>query len=78
MFLLSAGAAIQNLLLALHAQGYGSAWLASTLFCQEETRSALGMGDQWFALGTVAIGPMPDGAVEPRPAIDLDAFLQMR
>jgi dehydro coenzyme F420 reductase / coenzyme F420-0:L-glutamate ligase / coenzyme F420-1:gamma-L-glutamate ligase len=78
MFLLSAGAAIQNLLLALHAQGYGSAWLASTLFCQEETREVVGMAPEWFALGTVAVGPMPDGALEPRPAIDLDAFLETR
>ncbi len=78
MFLLSAGASIQNLLLALHAQGYGSAWLASTLFCQEEARSVIGMGDDWFALGAVAVGPMPDGALEPRPAIDLDAFLDVR
>jgi coenzyme F420-0:L-glutamate ligase / coenzyme F420-1:gamma-L-glutamate ligase len=78
MFLLSAGAAIQNLLLALHAQGCASAWLASTLFCQHETRAVLGMGDEWFALGTVAVGPMPDEAPEPRPAIDLDAFLDGR
>jgi coenzyme F420-0:L-glutamate ligase/coenzyme F420-1:gamma-L-glutamate ligase len=78
MFLLSAGAAIQNLLLALHAQGYASAWLASTLFCQQETRSVMGMPAEWLALGTVAVGPMPDGAVEPRPAIDLDEFLQVR
>jgi coenzyme F420-0:L-glutamate ligase/coenzyme F420-1:gamma-L-glutamate ligase len=78
MFLLSAGAAIQNLLLALHAQGYASAWLASTLFCQEETRSVLGMGPEWFALGTIAVGRSPDSPLEPRPAIDLDAFLQVR
>ena len=78
MYLLSAGAAIQNLLLALHAQGYGSAWLASTLFCQEETRAVIGMGPEWFALGTVAVGPMPDGVLEPRPAIDLGAFLETR
>ncbi|HSL15998.1 MAG TPA: coenzyme F420-0:L-glutamate ligase [Actinomycetota bacterium] len=75
MFLLSAGAAVQNLLLALHAQGYGSAWLASTLFCQEETREVLGMSSDWLALGTVAAGSMPTGTLEPRPAIDLDAFL---
>ena len=78
MFLLSAGAAVQNLLLALHAQGFASAWLASTLFCQEETRAVLEMGDEWLALGTVAVGPMPDGAVEPRPAIDLETFLRTR
>jgi coenzyme F420-0:L-glutamate ligase/coenzyme F420-1:gamma-L-glutamate ligase len=65
LFLLSAGAAIQNLLLALHAQGYGSCWMATTLFCQEETRGALEMGDGWFALGTVAAGPMPAGYTAP-------------
>ena len=71
MFLLSGGAAIQNLLLALHAQGYASCWISSTLFCQEETRAALGVGDEWHALGTVAAGPMPAGAASPRPPLDL-------
>ncbi len=78
MFLLSAGAAVQNLLLALHAQGYASAWLASTLFCQHETRAVLGMPEGWFALGTVAAGPMPSGAPAPRPAIDLEEFVRYR
>jgi coenzyme F420-0:L-glutamate ligase/coenzyme F420-1:gamma-L-glutamate ligase len=71
MFLLSGGAAIQNLLLGLHAQELASAWISSTLFCQEETRAALGMDETWFALGTVAAGPMPAGAPSPRPSIDL-------
>ena len=61
MFLLSGGAAIQNLLLALSAQGFASCWISSTLFCQEESRAALGMSEDWFALGTVAAGPMPTG-----------------
>ena len=75
MFLLSGGAAIQNLLLALHAQGVASCWISSTLFCQEETRAVLGMADEWFALGTVAAGPMPEGgASRPRPPIDLAEF----
>src|SRR5439155_13071292 len=65
MFLLSAGAAIQNLLLALHAQGLASAWVSSTLFCQEETRAALGVDEMWFALGTVAVGRMPEVAAAP-------------
>ena len=75
MFLLSGGAAIQNLLLALHAQGLASCWISSTLFCQEETRAVLDMDDGWFALGTVACGRMPEGgAARPRPPIDLSSF----
>jgi coenzyme F420-0:L-glutamate ligase/coenzyme F420-1:gamma-L-glutamate ligase len=75
MFLLSGGAAIQNLLLALHAQGYASCWISSTLFCQEETRAVLRMDEEWYALGTVAAGPMPDGSPPPRPTLDLDRYL---
>jgi coenzyme F420-0:L-glutamate ligase/coenzyme F420-1:gamma-L-glutamate ligase len=79
MFLLSAGAAIQNLLLAFHAQGFASCWTATTLFCQEETRAVLGMDDGWFALGTVAVGPMPAGAgPPPRPPLDLSELLETR
>ena len=79
MFLLSGGAAIQNLLLALHAQGFASCWISSTLFCQEETRAVLGMDDEWFALGTVACGPMPEGgAPPPRPPLDLGGILEIR
>jgi coenzyme F420-0:L-glutamate ligase/coenzyme F420-1:gamma-L-glutamate ligase len=77
MFLLSAGAAIQNLLLALHAQGVASCWISSTLFCQEETRAVLGMGDEWSALGIVAAGPMPAGTAPPRPPLDLSEFLRV-
>jgi coenzyme F420-0:L-glutamate ligase/coenzyme F420-1:gamma-L-glutamate ligase len=75
MFLLSGGAAIQNLLLAYHAQGYGSCWISSTLFCQEETRAALGVADGWFALGTVAAGKAAGAAASPRPPLDLSSFL---
>ena len=76
MFLLSGGAAIQNLLLALSAQGFASCWISSTLFCQEESRAALGMSEEWFALGTVAAGPMPAGAESPRPPLDLSEHLR--
>ena len=32
--------------------------------------------DEWFALGTVAAGPMPEGgASRPRPPLELDDFL---
>jgi len=77
MFLLSGGAAIQNLLLALHARSVASCWISSTLFCQEETRAVLGVDHEWHALGTVACGPMPKGgASRPRPSLDLGDFLR--
>jgi coenzyme F420-0:L-glutamate ligase / coenzyme F420-1:gamma-L-glutamate ligase len=75
MFLLSGGAAIQNLLLALHAQGLASCWVSSTLFCKEETREALGLPDEWIPLGLVAIGPAPGDDPPPRPPLDLAGFL---
>jgi coenzyme F420-0:L-glutamate ligase/coenzyme F420-1:gamma-L-glutamate ligase len=76
MFLLSGGAAIQSLLLALHAQGLGSSWISSSLFCQEEARAALGVGEGWVALGTVAAGPMPEATPPPRPELDLSEHLR--
>lgn len=75
MFLLSGGAAIQNLLLALSAQGLASCWLSTSIFCRDEARAALGMDDRWDALGTVACGPMPEGrAPEQRPPIDQEGI----
>jgi coenzyme F420-0:L-glutamate ligase/coenzyme F420-1:gamma-L-glutamate ligase len=77
MFLLSGGAAIQNLMLALHAQGLASCWVSSTLFCKEETREALGLEDPWIPLGSVAAGWPPEGgSPPPRPPLDPAAFLR--
>jgi coenzyme F420-0:L-glutamate ligase/coenzyme F420-1:gamma-L-glutamate ligase len=77
MFLLSAGAAIQNLLLALHAQHVASCWISSTLFCQDETRAVLTAPLDWTPLGIVACGPMPEGgASRPRPPLELDEVLR--
>lgn len=79
MFLLSGGAAIQTLLLALHAQAVASCWISSTLFCPRETRAALGVDGRWSPLGAVACGPMPaGGASRPRPRIDPAAFADFR
>lgn len=79
MFLLSGGAAIQTLLLGLHAQGLASCWISSAIFCQEEARAALGMDDAWFAMGAVACGQPPEGgAPRPRPSIDLSKVADFR
>lgn len=76
MFVLSAGAAIQNLMLALHAQGFASAWISSTLFCREEARAALGLEEEWLPMGAVAVGRPPEGVPPPRPPLDVDEHLR--
>jgi len=75
MFLLSGGAAIQNLMLGLHAVGLASCWVSSTLFCKEETVESLGMEPEWIPLGSLAVG-VPSGEAPPRPAIDVTQFLR--
>ncbi|MGH2691187.1 MAG: coenzyme F420-0:L-glutamate ligase [Actinomycetota bacterium] len=70
MFVLATGAAVQNFMLALHAQGLASAWVSSSLFCKEETAEALGLERRWLAMGIVAVGPPPGGEPPPRPALD--------
>jgi coenzyme F420-0:L-glutamate ligase/coenzyme F420-1:gamma-L-glutamate ligase len=75
MFILSGGAAIQSLLLALHAQGLASSWISSTLFCAEETRAALDLDEEWLPLGSVAVGLPPAGGAPPRPELELGEHL---
>jgi coenzyme F420-0:L-glutamate ligase/coenzyme F420-1:gamma-L-glutamate ligase len=74
MFLLSAGAGVQNLMLALHAQGLASCWVSSTLFCKDETRAALDLPDEWLPMGTIACGRPPPEEPLPRPEIDMGEF----
>ena len=79
MFMLSGGAAIQNLLLALSAQGFAGCWIGSSIFCREEAAATLGMDTDWLALGTVACGPLPqDAAAAPRPWIDVGTVADLR
>lgn len=76
MFLLSTGAAVENLLLGIHAQGLGAAWVSSTLFCKEATRQALGLEPVWAPMGAIAIGQMPPEAPKARPPLHIDEHLR--
>jgi coenzyme F420-0:L-glutamate ligase/coenzyme F420-1:gamma-L-glutamate ligase len=81
MFALAAGAAVQNLLLALHAQGLGGAWISSSLFCQQVAALALELpeGEGWQPLGSVAAGhPHPADQPRPRPPADVAQVLLRR
>jgi coenzyme F420-0:L-glutamate ligase/coenzyme F420-1:gamma-L-glutamate ligase len=70
MFLLATGAAVQNLMLALYAQGFGSAWVSSSLFCKPEAAEAVGLDEEWLAMGSVVAGRPAGAAPPPRPPID--------
>lgn len=56
MFTMSAGAALENLLVFLAASGWGSAWVSSAIFCPDEVRTTLNLDLSWEPLGVIAVG----------------------
>jgi coenzyme F420-0:L-glutamate ligase / coenzyme F420-1:gamma-L-glutamate ligase len=77
MFQLAMGAGIENFLIALAAEGVGSAWVSSTLFCPDIVRATLDLPATWQPMGTVAVG---HAAAPPRdrPPRDPTDFIVAR
>jgi coenzyme F420-0:L-glutamate ligase/coenzyme F420-1:gamma-L-glutamate ligase len=77
MFTVSAGAAVQNLLIALAVEGLGSCWISSTLFCQDVAAKALALPSEWEPMGAIGVGH-PATQPAPRPPRDPGDFLLTR
>ncbi|MEU1780903.1 MULTISPECIES: coenzyme F420-0:L-glutamate ligase [Streptomyces] len=77
MFVVAAGAAVQNFLVTLASERLGSAWVSSTMFCREVVRDVLALPEGWDPMGAVAIG-RPAALPAARPARDPDPFVTVR
>jgi nitroreductase len=72
----SVAAAIQNMLLALHALGYGSCWMTGPLVAQEGFEKLLGYGKEKFIAALLPVG-VPDEDPPARSRKPLEEMMKV-
>jgi coenzyme F420-0:L-glutamate ligase/coenzyme F420-1:gamma-L-glutamate ligase len=66
----SVAMAVQNFLLAAHAEGLGACWMCAPLFCPEAVREALDLPEDWEAQAIITVGyPANKGKPASRRAL---------
>ncbi|MEX0787126.1 MAG: nitroreductase family protein [Dehalococcoidia bacterium] len=72
----SMGCALENIMVAAHAEGLASFWISAPLFCQEAVRDALDLPPEYEPQALVVLGyPATDAAPRPRPEPDFAALV---
>ncbi|MBI3762457.1 MAG: nitroreductase family protein, partial [Chloroflexi bacterium] len=56
----SVAMAVQNLILASHAEGLGACWMCAPLFCADTVQAALDLPDDWEAQAVITLGHPAD------------------
>jgi nitroreductase len=72
----SMAAAIENILLACHALGYGACWMTGPLVAQESFEQILGFGKQKTAVALIPVG-VPDEDPPARNRKPLEEIMKM-
>lgn len=73
----SVAMAVQNLLLAAHAEGLGACWMCAPLFCPDVVKGALDLPDDWEPQALITLG-YPADAGKPASRKPVEAVILWR
>ncbi|MGM0532755.1 MAG: nitroreductase family protein [Bacteroidota bacterium] len=72
----SAGAAIENILLAAVDMGYGACWLSAPMMAKEALEELMGIGEPYHLMAFVAVG-VPAKDIKPKEKKPLEDIFEL-